>query len=66
MEVDDDDDEQAKMSEPKEDMDVERKELEGLLDQYNYAMTIPAKKLPSNLFDLKTLLQVIDLFLLIN
>lgn len=58
MEVDEDDD-QLKSNEPIEkDMDGDRRELEGLLNDYNYAMTVPVKKLPTNLYDLKSLLQV--------
>lgn len=53
----DDDDENEQFGGDSE-MDVERRELEGLLKDYNYAMTVPAKKLPTNLFDLKNLFQV--------
>lgn len=58
MDIDDD---QQRM-ESEEELDVEQKseinELKSILDQYNYASTVPVKKLPTNLFDLKSLLQV--------
>ena len=58
MDIDDD---QQRM-ESEEELDVEQKseinELKSILDQYNYASTVPMKKLPTNLFDLKSLLQV--------
>jgi formate dehydrogenase assembly factor FdhD len=37
---------------------TEKEELKSLLEDYNYATPVPVKKLPTNLFDLKNLLQV--------
>lgn len=63
MDIDDD---QQRM-ESEEELDVEQKseinELKSILDQYNYASTVPVKKLSTNLFDLKSLLQVFFAFI---
>ena len=42
----------------------ERKELKCILDEFNYSTSVPVKKLSTNLFDLKNVLQVSSFILL--
>jgi len=56
MDIEDDNDQTADTGE--RDTDLERNELKSMLDEYNYASSVPVKKLPTNLFDLKSLFQV--------
>ena len=63
VDVDDVTDTRAAMNE-EDDIELkgERDELKAMLEQYNYASTVPARKLHTNLFDLKSLLQVLVIY----